>query len=120
MNLKNLIFSNFFFVLIDFLKNISKKSIPFWFKRRIRAITSSIIDIIIFISIYALYDLSFNYILLTILGTWSITSYIMGRYNFGKYNNKDKLKFKREIIKNLVFTIVITLSPAKKILVSKF
>ncbi len=109
MNIKNINLRQILFYLIIFFKNICKKYLPFWFRCRIRVITSSIIDIIIFLLIFYLFKININLNFLAILGTWSLSSYIMGRYNFGKSKNIDKIKYKRESIKNLFFTIFISL-----------
>ena len=109
MNFKNINLKYIFLYLIDFFKNICKKYLPFWFRRRIRVITSLIIDIIIFTLISSLFDFRVNYIFLSILGTWSLSSYIMGRYSFRQFKNIDKIKYQRDSIKNLFLTIIFSL-----------
>ena len=62
-----------------------------------RIITFSILDILLFSIIFYIFNFELNYILVVILGTWSISSYIMGRYSFGKFKNIDKLKYAKRV-----------------------
>ena len=99
IRLKNLKLIFFPFWLIDFYKNICKKYLPFWLRRRIRVITSSIIDLITFTLISLIYDLGFNLTNISILGGWTILSYIMGRYSICKFKNIDKLRNGKRVLK---------------------
>ena len=109
MNFNSNKLTNLVFILINFCKYFCKKYLPFWFIRRIRVVTSAIIDSITFLLIYLIFKIEFNYILAIILGIWTISSYIMGRYNIGKFKNIDRLQDKKENIQNLIYVLIIIL-----------